>query len=320
MRRFKRIYNFAVLGALGGLLGAALHQWVLLGVLASPLGTGQRRFYNALLGLLIGIAIGFFPRFAEAMSHYSFGQAVRSGMMGALLGGMGGAFAVLAGEVLHAQLGGHVAGRATAFALLGLMIGLAEGVAGGALWWRGVAGGVLGGIIAGALVEQLLKLDPKPSDVAILALLLMGLFISLFVSIFTNVLLDAWLEGLPGSKVAGHIYQLSKFHEPHEPAILGADKAGKVFIWIPGAEQLHASIQLTHEGGVLRHMAKGKETRVNGSPVGEQLLRDGDEIEIGDAKLLYRERRGGDAPAPVVTGRRETAQAPKRIKVLTKSV
>lgn len=310
---------FAVLGALGGIIGAALHQWLLLDILGRPLDPGQRRFYNALLGLLIGVSIGFFPRFAEGISHYSLGRAVRSGFIGASLGGAGGALAVFAGEFLHNQLGGHVAGRAAAFALLGLMVGLAEGIAGGALWWRGVAGGVVGGIIAGSFAELLLNQSSTHSDSAIIALILMGLSISLFVSLFTNILLDAWLEGLPGSKVAGHIYQLSKFREPHE-AILGADKAGAVFIWIPGAEECHAAIKLTSAGALLRHVAKGRETRVNGNPVSEYLLRDRDEVEIGSAKLLYRERRGAAVDAPSVRNPLAAARPPQRVRVLTKIV
>lgn len=316
MRRLRKIYRFAVLGALGGLVAAALHQWLLLDVLARPLEPGQRQLYHALLGLLIGVPIGFFPRFADGLSHYSLGRATRTGLIGAVLGGIGGAFAVLAGEFLHRQLGGHIQGRAAAFSLLGLMVGLAEGIAGGALWWRGVAGGVMGGVLAGTFAELLLQQKAFYSDIAIIALILLGLSISLFVALFTNVLLDAWLEGLPGSKVAGQIYQLSKFRDPNE-AILGASKTGAAFIWVPGAEERHAGIRLTSEGAVLRHIAKVKDTLVNGSPVSECLLRDRQEIELGSAKLLYRERRGSSATVvPGVT--LDARMAPKRVKVLSK--
>jgi hypothetical protein len=315
MRRWRRIYRFALLGACGGLIAAALHQWLLVDILSRPLDLRQRNLYHVLLGLLIGIPIGFFPRFAEGLSHYSVRRAMRSGLIGAIMGGVGGAFAVFAGEYLHGQLHGRIAGRAAAFALLGFMVGLAEGIAGGAQWWRGVTGGVAGGIIAGTLTELLLS---QPG-IAIFALILLGLSISLFISLFTNVLLDAWLEGLPGSKVAGHIYQLSKFREPQE-AILGESKSGEAFIWIPEAEERHAGIRLTRDGSILRHLAKDKETLVNGSPVSEHLLRDREEIELGSARLLYRERRGAAVSAPSVMNPVRPAQPLKKIKVLSKTV
>jgi hypothetical protein len=110
-------------------------------------------------------------------------------------------------------------------------------------------------------------------------------------SIKPHIQPDAWLEGQPGSKIAGHIYHLSKFREPYR-AILGSDLKGDVFIWIPDAQPRHAEITLlSNRKARLRHITAAGETRVNGIPIKEHVLRDRDLIDIGHTRLLYKERR-----------------------------
>jgi len=295
MKRLRKIYFFGLMGAAGGLMGAALHQILLLGIFRSAAATLDRHAYDVVLGLLIGAPIGFFPSFMEGRSHYSTARAVRSGAIGALLGALGGMLSVPMSEILHNHLGGGIPGRACAVGLLGMTVGIAEGVHGGARWWRGIVGGLVGGLFAGALLEVLLERQSTYSDGAIVALTLLGLSISLFVSLFVNIFPDAWLEGLPGTKIDGQVYQLSRFYEPNE-AVLGSDKKGQVFIWIPDARERHTSITLTHRGASLRHIAKAGVTLVNGNPVAECLLRNGDVIQIGSSRLCYRERRTSAEP------------------------
>lgn len=277
-------------GAFGGLVGSFLHHDLLLDALSQSLGFLTRLVYLAFLGILVGCSIGFFPSFSEGLGHFSLIGAVRSGLIGAILGAVGGMVALPLAELVHVQLGGGFRGRVPSLALLGLAVGAAEGINGGARWWRGFLGGGIGGVIAGATLEFLLPLQATRSGSSIIALILIGLFIALLIAVFVNVLSEGWLEGLPGSKVDGQIYHLSKFREPHE-AILGSDKKGAVFIWVPDAQLRHASITLTAAGARLRHLAENGQTRVDGNPVKERLLRDGEVIEFGSARLKYRERR-----------------------------
>jgi uncharacterized protein YegL len=290
MKRFRKIYFFALMGAAGGLTAAALHQILLLGIFARAAASLDRHVYDVLLGLVIGAPIGFFPSFMQGRSHYSISRALRSGLIGGLLGALGGMLSVPMSEILHNHLGGGIPGRACAVGLLGMMLGIAEGLNGGARWWRGVVGGLVGGLFAGALLELLLERNSTYSDGAIIALILLGISISLFISLFVNVLSEAWLEGLPGSKIAGQIYQLSRFYEPDE-AILGSDKKGRVFVWIPDAHEHHTSITLTRKGAKVRHAATQGITLVNGNPIAECFLRNGDVIQIASSRLCYRERR-----------------------------
>jgi hypothetical protein len=332
MKQLYRLYIFSLAGALGGLVGSLLHQRLLLDILTTQLQPGARYGYLALLGGLVGAPLGFFPTFAEGKANYSLGGAIRMGLLGALLGGLSGIIALPLAEWLHTHLGGGLKGRVTSWVLLGVIIGgfvgVAESRVGGARAWRSILGGAFGGVIAGVLLERLLS-NPATgasrqqsaalaeqtisaghaalnqqagySDSGIWALFLLGLFIALFIALFVNVFADARLEGQPGSKVHGHVYYLDKFREPHL-AVLGSDKTPqKTFIYIPDAELTHAGITLTPRGALLRHLANKGETLVGNMPVKEHILHDGELIEVGSARLIYKERRKASAVTSVPT-------------------
>lgn len=290
MKRLSRVFLFCVYGTLGGLLASILHQYFLLDTLAGQLSTAQRLLYLGLLGAIVGAAIGFFPSFSEGRGNYSLGGALRVGVVGAILGAFGGLIALPLAEAIHIRIGGGLRSRIVALVLLGLTLGIAEGIVGGARAWRGILGGAVGGVAAGFILEKLLAYSGSHADSGILALMVIGCSISLSIALFVNVLAEAWLEGQPGSKVGGYVFHLSKFRRG-EKAVIGSDKRGSVFIWIPDAEPTHAEIAIQTEGAVLRHVASSGETRVNGVPISERLLRNGDMIEVARARLRYRERR-----------------------------
>lgn len=289
-QRLQKFYRYSLYGALGGFIASCVHQLLFLDTLSEPLEASGRYKIMAVLGSAVGASIGFFPSFAEGRGNYSLRGASRSGLVGAALGCAGGALSLPLAEWIHLQLGGGLRGRVAALTILGFSIGLAEAVNGGARFWRGVAGGAMGGVIAGFGLEMLLPFGLVRSEVGVLALVLIGLSIAASIALFVNVLQEAWLEGQKGSKVSGQSYPLGKFREPSE-AFLGSDRGGSIYIWIPDAQLRHASITLTPHGARLRHRAPTGTTLVGGTPVRERVLRDGEVIEIGRARLKYRERR-----------------------------
>ena len=312
MKNLRKIYRFSLFGALGGLVASLLHQLVLLD-LATPLFSANHPLiYDALLGVLIGAPIGFFPILVEVQSRYGLGRALRLGGLGAILGALGGAVAVPVSELLHNQLGGGIQGRATAVGLLGLAVGIAAAISGGSRWWRGPLGGLTGGVLAGVILELLLEHRTTYSDAAILAMILLGLSISLCVALFVNVFTEAWLEGLPPTKVAGHIFHLSRYREPNE-AILGSDTKAGMYIWIAGAQPRHAAITLLRSGARIRHIAREGETLVNGNPIAEHILKENDELRVGPARFRYRERNAArEAPS---TGPASGKEEGRKVKV-----
>jgi hypothetical protein len=243
-----------------------------------------------MLGAVIGASIGFFPSFVEGKGNYSLRGAMRVGLIGALFGGIGGLLSFPPAEWLHIQMNGGMKGRMLAFGLVGLAVGIAEGINGGARPWRAIIGGMGGGVLAGVAIELLVPSQATHADSGIIALMIIGFVIAAAISIFVNVLSDAWLEGLPGSKVDGNIYHLSKFRDPVE-AVLGSGKKNRVYVYIPDAEERHATITLTRRGARLKHVANRGRTQVSNVEIQERMLLDNDIIEIGNSRLRYRERR-----------------------------
>ncbi|HEY1189673.1 MAG TPA: FHA domain-containing protein [Gemmata sp.] len=294
MGRVRRIYFAAVLGAAGGLFASYLHHELLLDTLAGPLSTAARLAYLLLLGLVVGGAVGFFPALAEGFGALSLERLIRAGAVGTGCGAVGGMVALPLAELLHGQVGG-TGSRMFALALFGVAIGVAEGLNGGARWWRGLTGGAAGGAVAGLILELLLGFRGTQSGAGIAALMVIGACVTLAIALFVNVLSDAWLEGTGGSAF-GTVVHLGKFIAPNE-AVLGSDKKSAVFVYVPTAQPRHAGLSLTPVGTRLRTLDPGAVVRVNGSPVSECLLHDGDRIEMSGAEFVYHERRGGTKKA-----------------------
>jgi FHA domain len=298
LSRVRRIYLFAVLGASGGLIAAALHQWIILPARARATGEWREWVLELLLGAFIGAPIGFLPRLSEAWGRCTPRDAFRAAALAAALAAAGGMVAVPGGERLHQALGGGYLGRACSVGFLGLALGTAEAISGGARRWRGILGGIAGGVVAGLILEWLVRaLEPSPGS-AIVALIVLGISISLGVALFVHVAADVWLEGLYGSKVYHHVYHLTRYREPNE-AIVGSGTG--VFLWLANIEPRHASLSVTPQGVRLKHIGKAGETYVNGSAVRECLLKDGDviafSIAFSDARLRFCERRARGAAA-----------------------
>lgn len=291
MGRLHRIYIFGVCGALGGVLGSCLHQYMLLESMSREMSTFSRLVHLCMLGVLVGGAIGFVPRFADGLSKFAPRDAIRSGALGAVYGAIGGLVAMPIAEFLLWMFGGGYTGRCAGFAFLGAAVGMSETVDSGAEPQPAIFGGILGGVVSGIFIEILLTYDSMRGASGVFALLLLGLCIAVTIAVVVDIVTGAWLEGLPGSKVDGKVFHLDKFREPRL-AMLGSDSKDSVYIWTPGAEGQHSSIALTPTGAVIRNHAQHGQTLVNGNPISERRLRDGDELEIGRARFRYREHRG----------------------------
>lgn len=288
--RFGVIYRQTLLGALGGLCGSILHNKFLLDAFdADP----NSLMLNVALGGIIGACIGAIPSLGEGVRHYSLVQTIQRGMVSALCCGICGSIAAPLSAMLHSQMDGGIFGRAVSLGLFGAGIGAAEGINGGGRFWRGVTGGVIGGIVAATLVEYLMRTPQSGVQevspfVAVLVVVVIGASIVFTLMLFVNSLASAWLEGLEGSKVAGQIYQLEKYTAPSE-GFIGSDKKAAMVVWIPNAEDKHATLSITPEGTLLKHVAEESQTLVHGNPVSSCILKDGDVIEIVGSRLRYRQ-------------------------------
>jgi hypothetical protein len=304
MALLNRTYFNAVFGALGGLLG-----WMLFGVFGDKSAqSDQLREQMLLGGALVGGAIGYFVVSVEALRDRSLLRFVRLATYGVLLGAVGGALGMLAGDEINYRLvcwlgasrqggGLHLLGTAVArglgWMLLGVAVGMSEGIAARSLgkFSYGTLGGAIGGFVGGALFgltyQQSLKRGGEASLAEALGLVILGACIGSLSALVQAAFQPASVKVLRGWQ-EGREYPLDKAEN-----LLGRDERADIALFRDmRVEKRHAVIR--REGP--RYLLLNKEsppdfTRVNGDPVpNHRDLHDGDRIQLGNVMLRFQLR------------------------------
>ncbi len=196
-------------------------------------------------------------------------------------------------------------------ALLGLVIGVTNWSFRRAI--NGLIGGLIGGFLGGFFFEIVAKLMAPimSSTIAMtssnrtyeaggpsraVGFTLLGMLIGLFVNLIDEMSKQAWVRVLVGRN-EGVDYIISR-----PLTILGRDERCDIGLYgDPGIAQQHAAIR--NDGGKRHTIIDGGSpvgTLVNGRPIREQLLQDGDLIQIASKRLLFREKASaGQAKRPV---------------------
>ncbi|OFX16745.1 MAG: hypothetical protein A2Z18_04100 [Armatimonadetes bacterium RBG_16_58_9] len=202
-------------------------------------------------------------------------------------------------------------GRGFGWALLGGFIGLSQGVATSSTrkMVNGVVGGVIGGAIGGSAHEIMAWLNVigimrfAPGMVRFIDFALTGGCIGLFIGFLEEVRKQAWLRRLVGRN-EGKEYLLYK------PAtILGRSEFVDIPIYgDPDVAERHAAITVQGQRHFIEDLGSFYGTSVNGDKVTKEDLKDGDTIEVGKTRFLFRDKatasRFGSAPRSYDAGPR----------------
>ncbi|MFM8424630.1 MAG: hypothetical protein ACKOBL_05585 [Chloroflexota bacterium] len=148
MSRRMRTYFYAVLGAIGGLIGWQVSDRLGLSFISNLY------LSEVLVGALIGLLIGLFIGLTEGLLTQNPIQVLKSGLFCGLLGVIAGGIGLPLGEFLFQAVGAGILGRALGWGVFGLLIGLAEGIVGKNQAWKGMLGGFIGGALGGVLLES----------------------------------------------------------------------------------------------------------------------------------------------------------------------
>ena len=285
MSRRMRAYYYAILGAMGGLVGWQVSD--LLGLSFTP----NIYLNEAIVGALIGLSVGLLIGATEGVVTLSPARAVRASLFSGPLGLAAGAVGLPLGELAFQLVGAEAFGRALGWGLFGLLIGLAEGVTGGAQMWKGALGGFIGGVLGGALLEsaRLWLDDPLIGKAA--GLVLLGTAVGAFIALITVLLSKAWLEVTSG-KLKGAEFILDKFMSPHGPAAIIGSDALKADIALPDPDiaPQHAMLSGAGTHFNLKDMSLNG-TFVNNRKVEMASLSDRQKIRMGNTELVYHEKR-----------------------------
>ena len=285
MSRRMRAYYYAVLGAMGGLIG-----WQISNVLGLSL-FGSLLLSEVVVGALVGLCVGLLMGAAEGLLTCNAWRATKAGVLSGLLGLVAGAIGLPLGEWLFLTIGAGSAGRIVGWALFGLLVGLAEGLTGGTQLWKGALGGLVGGCLGGACLEVARRWLQDPLYGKGVGLTLLGASVGTFIALIVVLLSRAWLEVVSG-KLKGSEFILDKFMHAHGPApILGSD-ALKADIALPDPDiaAQHAMLRGAGTHFLLKDMSASG-TFVDGRRIEQVRLSDRQRIRMGNTELVYHERR-----------------------------
>src|SRR3990172_3770052 len=285
MSRRMRAYYYAILGAIGGLVGWQVSDFLGLSF------TRNIYFSEAVVGGLIGLSVGLLIGATEGLLTRSPVRALRAAIVSGPLGLAAGAIGLPLGEFIFQIVGAETFGRVLGWGLFGLLIGLAEGVTGGTQMWKGALGGFIGGVVGGALLEGArLWLDDHIIGKAA-GLVLLGTAVGAFIALITVLLSKAWLEVTSG-KLKGAEFILDKFISPNGPAAIIGSDALKAHIALPDPDIAPQHALLTGAGTHfnLKDMSLAG-TYVNNRKIEMTALADRQTIRLGNTELVYHEKR-----------------------------
>ena len=315
-----RILLGTIFGAVGGFAGFVLQE---LFVPHNP-GGSTPTWVLTRLGMYVGAMIGIAMGVVEGAAVNNPRLIMKGALIGLGIGAIGGIVGAYAGGVVYnmALFGkdpdvleqSHnildfthaVLARAMGWTFLGAFPGLAAGAAtlSRKRAMHGLAGGLIGGFIGGILFNLVAKViaspvaqvtsaatdGPRVVEVGGLSraigFTLIGLLTGLFIGLVEELLKQAWVRVLAG-KNEGKDYIISR-----PMTVLGRDERADVPLFgDPALAPQHAAIKQEGNRHYLLDGGTSTGSVVNGQRIqAQQLLRDGDMIQLGQVRLLFREK------------------------------
>lgn len=316
-----RILLGLLFGTAGGFLGFLLQEILVPHDPLRNMTAADMMKLGALVGSLLGLSIGA----VEGVAVGSASTLLRGLVLGAAIGTIGGLFGVYVGSIVYnvalygkdprfiPEGGGvldftqMVLARALAWTFLGAFPGLAAGAAtlSRKRAVHGLIGGLIGGFVGGIVFDLVAMLITQPTAGAAsgvgggprvveiggpsraIGFTAIGALTGLFIGLVEELLKQGWVRVLAGRN-EGRDYILSR-----ALTVIGRDERADVPVFgDPMLQPQHAAIRQENGRHVLLDGGAPPAPLVNGQPLqsGRQLLRDGDMIQLGQVRLLFREK------------------------------
>ena len=285
MSRVMRLYYYAVLGAMGGLIGWQASN-------AIGLSFWSNLYLSEIVvGGLIGMSIGALIGLSEGLNSRNFLQILKSTLFSGGLGLIGGAIGLPIAEGLFLFLGGGVLGRAIGWAIFGLLIGAAFAITSGNEAWKPALGGAIGGLLGGIVLESVRALFTDPLVGKAIGLTALGASIGIFIALIVLLLSKAWFEVTSG-KMQGSEFILDKFIKSNGPsAFIGSSPLkSDIVLPDPDIDPQHALLKGEDSHFNLKDLSLSG-TFINGKKIEIAQLRKNQTVKIGNTELVYHERK-----------------------------
>jgi len=212
-------------------------------------------------------------------------QLLRGLQRGSILGLVGGAIGLTAGELALHVIGGGYTARSIGWALFGMLVGIGEGQANRSPRKAryGAVGGMAGGFIGGLLVEAIAQQGvTAQSAMRGVGLVILGACIGSLLAVVSEIFVQARLLVLIGPK-EGREYTLDR-------ARTSVGSSDSCDVYLPGdagIERVHAYIRLDKHGLMVEPASPTASIAVNGQPISPEgmPLPDGARVTMGRTVL-----------------------------------
>ncbi|MDH3943650.1 MAG: FHA domain-containing protein [Anaerolineae bacterium] len=285
MSRRMRLYYYAILGAMGGLIGWQISNVIGLSFL-------DNLYYSEIVvGGLIGLCIGALIGFSEGLVSRNIVQILKSGLLSGGLGLLGGAIGLPVAEGLFQVMGGEVWSRAIGWGIFGTLIGAAFAITSGSEYWKPMLGGAIGGLLGGGMLESARLMFTDALLGKAIGLGLMGASIGIFIALIMLLLSRAWLEVVSG-KMKGSEFILDKFIKENGPsAFLGSSPLkSDIVLPDPDIAPQHAMLTGKDHHFLLKDVSLAG-TFINNKKIEQANLRNNQVIKMGNTQMVYHERK-----------------------------
>lgn len=305
----RRVLLHLIAGGLGGFL-----IWLI----AEPIPwlTTDKSYVDlaamSTLGALLGLGIGGALGAAEGLDRGSVRQAWTYAFAGMGLGLIGGFLGIYIGQSIYGpwsnfnekvlqgtallpiRFASEIMARTVGWAFIGLFVGIASGL----LLFSprrvksGIVGGLLGGALGGFCFDIIARLV-RPELSRGIGFICVGAGTGLGIALAVQFARQAWVRVVMGRN-EGRDYLLEK-----ENNVLGRDEMSDVPLFgDPSIGKHHAFIARKSGVWFLRDAGSPAGTHVNGQPVKERPLQEGDRITIGRFQLEFHSKGGQAIPVP----------------------
>lgn len=307
-----------VLGGAGGLVAFLIQEPLIdhQKALFDPAAAVQQTVW---LSIILGACYGFSLGMVDSLTRGLPGQALRKGVISVLIGLPGATIALFMGNLVYGTLSnllGNPVGtgapptplgfvtdivpRTIGWTFLGTGIGAAAGAVTGSAkrWWHSVIGGAIGGALGGIAFE-IFTLIFAPLYLAMsgaervevgapgraVGFPVLGASIGFFIALVQEALKAAWVRVIFGRN-EGKEYPVDK-----PICIIGRDEYADIPLFgdMHIAPQ-HARIVKQQNRHLLEDLGSPAGTLLNGQPIQQAWLKDGDTIQIASMRLQFFEK------------------------------
>jgi len=302
---------------MAGLIGALI-AWVLIEphFEDTEVDTARSVVFAFLLFSSVGGLAGLMIGSMEGILARNFLRAFKGGVVGLAIGFGGGLLATyVAGIVLYIVVNigvaivgreaaidpkHHFAGfmlvviaRSLAWTVAGMTVGLGPGIAlkSGRLTLNGFLGGMFGGLIGGLLFDPINyvvsggTLETGAEVSRAIGLSVIGASAGFMIGLVEMLTKDAWLVMTAGP-LKGKQFIVYK-----NPTNIGSSPKSEIYLFKDASiEPFHAAINIVRDGYEIEDKNTKSGTFINGQKIKRKRLKNGDEIQLGETRLVYSEK------------------------------